>query len=102
MSILYSYMYIICIHIHIRTMDINLLELFQNIFNIITEFENLQLIASVHVIGIPQFSMVIILLGTSLLCIYAYFLPIMLCFSAQNLHLLCSILCSCERLVLKF
>ena len=28
------------------------------------------------------------------------FLPIMLCSSAQNFHLLCSILCSCERLVL--
>ena len=29
------------------------------------------------------------------------FSPIMLCSGAQNFHLLCSILCSCERLVLK-
>ena len=29
------------------------------------------------------------------------FLPIMLCCSAQNFDLLCSILCSCERFVLK-
>ena len=29
------------------------------------------------------------------------FLPIMLCSSAQNFDLLCSILCSCKRFVLK-